>query len=78
MRGTDNLTILQMNDTHAYFDLHPELFWKGNHAVYRLAGGYARIATFVPQVRAERQDQVLFYDNGDTLHFQYVARFASA
>jgi hypothetical protein len=42
---TTDLTIIQMNDTHGYLDLHPELFWEGQGAVYRPAGGYARIAT---------------------------------
>jgi hypothetical protein len=26
----DNLTILQMNDSHAYMDMHQELFWDGD------------------------------------------------
>ncbi len=41
------LTIIQMNDTHAYFDIHQEMFWQGNHIEYRQVGGYARIATIV-------------------------------
>ena len=45
MTGKRSLTIVQMNDSHAYFDLHQEMFWQGDHAVYRPAGGYARIAT---------------------------------
>ena len=44
---TKNITIVQMNDSHAYLDLHPELFWEHGQAVYRLAGGYARIATLL-------------------------------
>lgn len=24
------LTIVQMNETHAYFDIHQEMFWQGN------------------------------------------------
>ena len=24
-----------MNDTHAYFDIYQEMFWKGVHAEYR-------------------------------------------
>ncbi|TXT17158.1 MAG: 5'-nucleotidase domain-containing protein [Erysipelotrichaceae bacterium] len=47
MINTTSLTVVQMNDSHAYFDLHHELFWQGNKAVYRMAGGYARIATLV-------------------------------
>jgi 2',3'-cyclic-nucleotide 2'-phosphodiesterase (5'-nucleotidase family) len=53
MANKTSLTILQLNDSHAYFDLHQELFWQGNQAVYRPSGGYSRIATIVKQVRAE-------------------------
>lgn len=75
MKPTDKarLTIVQMNDTHAYFDLHQEMFWQGDHAVYRQAGGYARIATIVKQIRAESQENCLFCDCGDTLHGTYPA-----
>jgi 2',3'-cyclic-nucleotide 2'-phosphodiesterase (5'-nucleotidase family) len=62
MAAKRSLTIVQMNDTHAYFDLHQELFWQGDHAVYREAGGYARIATIVKQIRAESQVSCLFCD----------------
>ncbi|MFA5974018.1 MAG: bifunctional metallophosphatase/5'-nucleotidase [Lentimicrobiaceae bacterium] len=68
-----SLTIVQMNDTHAYFDLHQEMFWQGDHAVYRQAGGYARIATIVKQIRSESQENCLFCDCGDTLHGTYPA-----
>ena len=67
------LTIVQMNDTHAYFDIHQEMFWQGNHAEYRKAGGYARIATIVKQIRDESQGNCLFCDCGDTLHGTYPA-----
>lgn len=68
-----SLTVIQLNDSHAYFDLHQELFWLGGQAAYRSVGGYARIAALVKQIRAERQDQVLFCDCGDTLHGTYPA-----
>ncbi|MBW6497551.1 MAG: 5'-nucleotidase C-terminal domain-containing protein [Bacteroidales bacterium] len=68
-----SLTIVQMNDTHAYFDVHQELFWQGDHAVYRQAGGYARMATIVKKIRAESQGNCLFCDCGDTLHGTYPA-----
>ncbi len=70
---TKNITIVQMNDSHAYLDLHPELFWEHGQAVYRLAGGYARIATLLKQIRAEKPEQVLFLDGGDTFHGTYPA-----
>jgi S-sulfosulfanyl-L-cysteine sulfohydrolase len=62
-----------MNDTHAYFDIHQELFWQGDHAEYRLAGGFARMATIVNQIRAESNGNCLFCDCGDTLHGTYPA-----
>ena len=41
----NSLAVIQLNDSHAYFDLHQEMFRQGGQAVYRPAGGYARIAT---------------------------------
>ena len=41
--------------------------------MYRFAGGYARIATLVRQIRAEKRERVLFCDCGDTLHGTYPA-----
>jgi len=73
MADKRSLTIIQMNDTHAYFDLHQEMFWQGDHAVYRQTGGYARIATIVKQIRAESKGNCLFCDCGDTLHGTYPA-----
>jgi 2',3'-cyclic-nucleotide 2'-phosphodiesterase (5'-nucleotidase family) len=72
-KNTASLTIVQMNDTHAYFDIHQEMFWQGDHAEYRQAGGYARIATIVKQIRAESQGNCLFCDCGDTLHGTFPA-----
>ena len=71
MSGSKKLTIVQMNDSHAYFDLHQEMFWQADHAVYRSAGGYARIATVIQQIRDESHGHVLFCDCGDTLHGTY-------
>jgi len=67
------LSIIQMNDSHAYFELHQEIFWEGGQAVYRPAGGYARIAAIAKQIRAENLGSVLFCDCGDTLHGTYPA-----
>lgn len=68
-----SLTIVQMNDTHAYFDVHQEMFWHGDRALYRKAGGYARIATIVKKIRTESSGNCLFCDCGDTLHGTYPA-----
>ena len=73
MSNSKQLTIMQMNDSHAYLDLHQELFWKGNHAEYRKAGGYARIASILNRVREEKSGQVLAFDGGDTIHGTYAA-----
>ncbi len=73
MTAKKSLTIVQMNDTHAYLDIHQEMFWQGDHAVYRQAGGYARIATIVKQIRTESLGSCLFCDCGDTLHGTYPA-----
>ncbi len=73
MATAKSLTIVQLNDSHAYFDLHPEMFWRGDGTVYRPAGGYARIATILKQIRSENPGRVLFCDCGDTLHGTYAA-----
>ncbi len=65
------LTLLQINDSHGYLDLHLEWFAGPHGAVYRNAGGYARIATLAKQIREEANGQVLFLDNGDTFHGTY-------
>ncbi len=74
MANRTSLTVIQLNDSHAYFDLHQEMFWQGSQAVYRPAGGYARIATIVKKIRAANQGRTLFCDCGDTLHGTYPAQ----
>jgi 2',3'-cyclic-nucleotide 2'-phosphodiesterase (5'-nucleotidase family) len=74
MSVVKHLTILQMNDTHAYLDLHPEMFLKGNgEAHYQNAGGFARIATIFNEARTDNPNGVLILDNGDTFHGTYPA-----
>ena len=72
-KSRTKFTIVQMNDTHAYLDIHQEMFWQGDHAVYRPAGGFARIASLIKQIRTESDGPVLFCDCGDTLHGTYPA-----
>ncbi len=74
MANRTSLTVIQLNDSHAYFDLHQEMFWQGGQAVYRPAGGYARIATIVKRIRVESQERTLFCDCGDTLQGTYPAQ----
>lgn len=74
IKNGNSLTVLQLNDSHAYFDLHQEVFWLGGRAVYRPAGGYARIAALVKQIRAANLERVLFCDCGDTLQGTYPAQ----
>jgi sulfur-oxidizing protein SoxB len=62
------LTLLQMNDSHGYLDLHQEHFWAGDHAEHRRSGGYGRIAALMKQIREERRGRVLALDCGDTVH----------
>jgi 2',3'-cyclic-nucleotide 2'-phosphodiesterase (5'-nucleotidase family) len=68
-----NLTIFQLNDSHGYLDLHEEMFWAGDHAVHRKAGGHARIATLLKEARKAQPDSVLAFDCGDTIHGTYAA-----
>jgi len=63
-----DLTILQMNDSHAYLDLHDEYFWEDGEQEYRKVGGYGRITNYFDEVRKENPDSVLVLDNGDTIH----------
>jgi 2',3'-cyclic-nucleotide 2'-phosphodiesterase (5'-nucleotidase family) len=74
MGSSKKFTIVQMNDVHAYLDVHQEIFYGADRAVYRPAGGYARIATLMKQIRAENNGRILFCDCGDTLHGTYPAQ----
>ncbi|WP_082423208.1 bifunctional metallophosphatase/5'-nucleotidase [Paenibacillus dakarensis] len=61
------LTIVQQNDTHGYIESHAEFFWKAGKPEYRQAGGYARIAHVVKEIKKNNRN-VLFFDGGDFLH----------
>lgn len=61
------LNILFINDVHGYLAPHPELFYDALGEVVEMAGGYARIAGLVEQIRDENPNTLLF-DGGDTLH----------
>lgn len=61
------LSIAYLNDVHGYLEPHPELFYKGGKEIVATAGGYARIATKIKDIRANSQHTLLF-DGGDTFH----------
>jgi len=71
MERNHDLTILQMNDSHAYLDLHDEYFWKDGELIYKKVGGYGRITTYFDKVREENPGSVVALDNGDTIHGTY-------
>ena len=61
------LSIAYINDVHGYLEPHPELFYKGEKEIIETAGGYARIATIVNDIRSNNPNTLLF-DGGDTFH----------
>ncbi|MEN6330143.1 MAG: bifunctional metallophosphatase/5'-nucleotidase [Methanobacteriaceae archaeon] len=64
-----NLTLLQLNDSHGYLELHQELFWKGDQPHHMRVGGYARLKTLMDTIHAE--SPTLALDCGDTIHGTY-------
>jgi 2',3'-cyclic-nucleotide 2'-phosphodiesterase (5'-nucleotidase family) len=73
MGETHDVTLLQMNDSHGYMDIHEEMFWAGDHGAYRRAGGHGRVAALIKTLRAARPGRVLAFDCGDTIHGTYAA-----
>lgn len=67
------LTILQMNDSHGYVDLHREMFWEGARETYRNVGGYGRTARLLQDIRSAHPGGVLAFDCGDTIHGTHTA-----
>ena len=64
---TKRATLLFFADTHAQLEEHPELFWSadGRTEVVR-AGGYARLARAIADIRAEVAGRAVVVDGGDT------------
>ncbi len=61
------LTILHINDTHSHWDpSRIKIKVDGKNSTYVYAGGYAKIANFVKEVRAKEKN-VLFLHGGDFL-----------
>lgn len=61
------ISIAYINDVHAYLEPHAELFYESGKEVVKNAGGYARIATIVNDIR-KKNLHTLFFDGGDTFH----------
>lgn len=61
------LSIAYLNDVHGYLEPHPELFYKNEKEVVATAGGYAKIAAKINDIRANNPHTLLF-DGGDTFH----------
>jgi len=62
------LSLVFINDIHAQLEPHPELFWSGDRDEFvENVGGLARIATVFNRLRAERPDDLVFIDGGDTI-----------
>lgn len=58
------LTILQTTDVHCQVHPHDEMFWENDQAVFRSAGGYAHIASYVAKALSNNPDTFLI-DTGD-------------
>lgn len=61
------LSIAYINDVHGYIEPHLELFYEGGNEIVKMAGGYARIASVIKEMRNQNQNTLLF-DGGDTFH----------
>ena len=61
------LSIAYINDVHGYVEPHAELFYKGGKEIIETAGGYARIAAVIKDIRSKNANTLVF-DGGDTFH----------
>lgn len=62
------LSIAYINDVHAYLEPHAEIFYKEDGIeTVETAGGYARIAAIIKDIRSNSVNTLLF-DGGDTFH----------
>ncbi len=69
----EKITLLQLNDSHGYFEPHMEYYWVDGEERYEEAGGYARISGYFKKVRKENPKGVIALDNGDTIHGTFPA-----
>lgn len=77
MTDIRRLTLVQQNDTHAQLESHWEHFWRNGRPEYRRAGGYARAATLLAQIRDEADGAAILVDCGDTIHGTGPAQWTS-
>ncbi len=67
-KASGRITIAYINDVHAQLASHPELFWTAEGEEYVPdAGGLARVAGAVEELRRQRPGEVVFIDGGDTI-----------
>ncbi len=59
-----SLSLLQTTDIHCQLHSHDELFWENGQKVFRKAGGYANIATYLNQYKKKNPDTFIV-DTGD-------------
>lgn len=58
------LSILQTTDVHCQVHPHDELFWENDKAVFRKAGGYAQLASYLKKEKKKNPNTFLV-DTGD-------------
>ncbi len=67
------ISIIQINDTHANLLEHGDIRYTADGLKVETLGGYPRIMTMVKRLRAQHPEEILLFDNGDTLHGTYEA-----
>lgn len=70
---TKSVSIIQINDTHANLFEHGDVRYSHAGFTVEKVGGYARIMTKINEYKARYPEEVLIFDNGDTLHGTYEA-----
>ncbi|GAB2631372.1 bifunctional metallophosphatase/5'-nucleotidase [Belliella aquatica] len=58
------LTIFQTTDVHCQIHPHDELYWENGESIFKKAGGYANLHTFIQQERVKAENSFLI-DTGD-------------
>lgn len=67
------LSIVQINDTHANLFEHGDVRYKAAGFRVETLGGYPRILTKIREYRRLFPEELLVFDNGDTLHGSFEA-----